>query len=159
LDRGNEIKLGLSPDERLSLKLTFDEVLAQSERLFAVSCKLEGIKEEQVRQGNVLAEILELSKRQKLSDEERERTIREKIEAEYADKLAQEHNAREAAERAARAVLDVSDVPGLESDLRERGGQAIVDALLQRVAAPAAVTIEIHRKIAEWAHLIGNIPQ
>lgn len=106
-----------------------------------------------------LAELLEHARREKLSEEELRKQIRAEIEAEYAEKLANDADPTESADRAAQAVVDVSDTPGIENNLRENGGQAIIDALLNKQESAAAISIETHRQIAEWAYLIGNIDQ
>ncbi len=125
----------------------------------SANIKLDSHGRVQAEHGEAIAEILANSRREKVSEEHLTNRLRAEIEREYGEKLATERNAREAAERAAAAVFDVKDVPGIEASLREKGGQAIIDALLARVASPQAALVETHRKIAEWAYLIGNIEQ
>ncbi len=116
--------------------------------------------DEQRRQGEMLAQMLELARREKMSAAELEETLRAEIEHEFAGKLADdERDARAAAERAARALLDVMDVPGIVEALRENGGRAIVDALLTRSPKSEADKAEAHRNVLQWAYLIGDIEQ
>jgi len=59
------------------------------------------------------------------------------------------------------AVLDVVHIPGIVEELKEKGGQVIIDHLLERIekGATGKGAAEAHRKIAEVAYRIGNIEQ
>ena len=59
------------------------------------------------------------------------------------------------------AILDVADIPGIEKELKEKGGQAIINHLLERIekGATGEGLREAYRKIAEVAYRIGNIRQ
>ena len=59
------------------------------------------------------------------------------------------------------AILDVADIPGIVEELQKKGGQAIIDHLLERIenGATGEGIREAHRKIAEVAYRIGNIKQ
>ncbi|MDX2115535.1 MAG: tetratricopeptide repeat protein [Planctomycetota bacterium] len=106
--------------------------------------------------GEKLARTLERLDR---STDQMRAEITEEVRREFSAKLAQERSAREAAERLAQDVMDVKDVPGIEAELREKGGQAIVDELLKRVSGPQQAVLEAHRRIAAWAYLVGDIAQ
>ena len=155
--------------EKLGIRVeaTLEELKASFAALLAALLAELGVVREVVERtgekvdwlGGQLAELLALVRRAQVSVEEARAQIRAEVEREYADKFAQERSAREAAERAVAAVMEVRAVPGIEQALREKGGQAIVEALLAQVAGPQEAVIAAHRKIAEWAYLIGNIEQ
>ncbi|MEM1213961.1 MAG: tetratricopeptide repeat protein, partial [Planctomycetota bacterium] len=134
---------------RSELRTTRD---ALADRLDLVLENQELVLENQARDSRKIDRLLELAE----SDEDqlRERLTHE-IRKEFADKLTEANNARLAAE----ALLDVRDVPGIEDALREQGGKAIVNALLEKAQAPDVASVELHRKIAEWAYLVGEIDQ
>ncbi len=125
----------------------------------AANATLGAVKAAQQENGQALAELLEHARREKISEDELRRRVTAEIEQKYSSQLAAERSARESAERAAAAVVAVSRTPNITEEIRAKGGQAIVDALLADVKEPQAVTIETHRQIAEWAYLVGNIDQ
>ncbi|MHB1157677.1 MAG: tetratricopeptide repeat protein [Phycisphaerales bacterium] len=110
-------------------------------------------------QGETLAKILEAVQRPGSSEKQIEEKVRQELQREYGEKLQQALDAKDAAERAAQAVMDVRDQPDIVEQLRSKGGAAIVDALLKQVAAPQAEVLKKHRQIAEWAYLVGDITQ
>lgn len=109
--------------------------------------------------GVQLSEIVELERREKLSEDELRARLTAEIEQEYAEKLQFERDAHEAAERAAAAVLAIKDDADIARALREQGPRAVVDALLKHLAASEQKTIELHRQIAQWALFVGDIGQ
>lgn len=131
------------------------------EKLDAVLDRIGGISRVQREQGETLANIidLDLDQREKMGELGLREKIREHIEDEYSVKLAAERDARVAAERAAESVMLVRDMPGIVEALREKGGQAIIDALLAREEVSETDQIHRHRAVAEWAYLVGNIEQ
>ena len=166
LEREAAQREGTDEEYRRALSNLLDAAIRQEafqddalDALAGLQHEIAAIRETQLGDSAKLARILELAEQRHTSDEDLKAQIRAQVEAEFADKLSQERSAREAAERAAEAVLDVRGVEGIEADLRARGGQAIVDALLARATPGEAALAETHRKVAEWAYLIGNIEQ
>jgi tetratricopeptide (TPR) repeat protein len=121
---------------------------------------VQDVRAAQCDHGAMLARIIAMLQRGDSTDSAESRArVAKTLTGVYPDKLGQEPGSRAAAERAAEAVMDVKDVPGIEAALHEKGGQAIVDALLARVVGPQRTVVEAHRKVAEWAYLVGNIDQ
>jgi tetratricopeptide (TPR) repeat protein len=173
LEAQTEEREAMDDQFRQGLSVLIDEAIAQGRfraeaiaaltgldaKLDAVQGGISEVRRTQLTDSKNIARIRELLEQPHLTDEQLKDQLRAEIEAEYADKLAQERDAREVAERAAEAVMDVRHVEGIETALREHGGQAIVDALLALPTPTEETRVSIHRKVAEWAYLIGNIEQ
>lgn len=106
-----------------------------------------------------MAESLDHLRRERFHETKERERIRNEMQVVYAEELARERDARISAERAAQALLDVRHVHGIEIALRRHGGQAIIDALLTLPVPTPDIRADIHRKVAQWAYLIGNIEQ
>ena len=131
--------------------------LATSERLEGLRIYGETVLDHLDTLAAKMDALLAIAQRTDQSRDAIERQLRIQIELEYADKLSREISARQAAERAAQGVLSVAGVPGIVQAVRDKGGQAIVDALLKNVAGPQAAIVETHRQVAEWAYLVGDL--
>ncbi|MBK9586893.1 MAG: tetratricopeptide repeat protein [Alphaproteobacteria bacterium] len=131
----------------VSLPLTSKKVDKIEKNLSEIEKKLEVSEHDK---NNKLAELL---KNQELILANQAKIINE-IQNIYPNKIEPPLS-----QNIAEAIKDIRDIPNIESSIRLKGGQAIIDALIDKVNNEKENLLSTYKKIAEWSYLIGNLDE
>ncbi len=141
-------------------------VATQCPALIRIEEKLNGIAKQTAQTAIYVRAIAEaLERRERESDEQVKARLRPIVEAEVRASLetefaAQSTDREKTVDTLLASLMRAAHVPGLIAGLREsRDGRQIFEALRQVSTRTDADFIEVHRGIAEWAFLTGEIDE